>query len=350
MTPSATTARGGRKAAWTRDKCISALRRYAALYGDGFTAAAFSPATAKWRDDALSIERYYAGDPDGGSWPSLNALKAQFGGSFNDARVAAGLTPNKPGSKKRAAGAHAPVRNVSHVGATRTVFIERQADAEVLGRVERARDRALARAERAEALAAIPKTITKTVKVRDDAALRAARARAKGLAVDVKRLTLLAERAVVREAELAREVARRAAGIGTGINDGHSAAPRVVEVEVERVVTKTVERITERPHPGEAKIAAAREQARAADRRVAAAEKDARAAEASYAELAVAVKGSARKLAPGEVAELRAKGPSGPAVLGAALKELAAARSGRGNLKTALTEVASAALTWRDRA
>jgi hypothetical protein len=61
--------------------------------------------------------------------------------------------------------------------------------------------------------------------------------------------------------------------------------------------------------------------------------------------------GQARRLSQAELHALRAGGPSGPAVLAAALKGLARARAG-GNgpaLDAALTELASAAIRWRDR-
>jgi hypothetical protein len=47
--------------------------------------------------------------------------------------------------------------------------------------------------------------------------------------------------------------------------------------------------------------------------------------------------------------ELRVNGPAGPKVMGDALSLLARARAGRGRLDEALTEIASAALTWKDR-
>lgn len=89
MTSPALKARGGRQGTWTRETIIKALRRYAALYGDDFTAAAFSPSTAKWRDNGEEIiDRYYEGDPEtGAAWPSLNAIKTHApGASFNAAR------------------------------------------------------------------------------------------------------------------------------------------------------------------------------------------------------------------------------------------------------------------------
>ncbi|HWI73959.1 MAG TPA: hypothetical protein VNT55_18505 [Baekduia sp.] len=69
------------------------------------------------------------------------------------------------------------------------------------------------------------------------------------------------------------------------------------------------------------------------------------------------MRGEARSLTTAELAELRADGPSGPAVLAASLKALARARdrSRVGNdtsptaLQAALLQVAAAAVSWRDR-
>ena len=57
------------------------------------------------------------------------------------------------------------------------------------------------------------------------------------------------------------------------------------------------------------------------------------------------------RLTPGELPALRSDGPSGPAVLAAALRRLAKARAAgdRGGLREALGEVAAAAVRWRDR-
>jgi 5-methylcytosine-specific restriction endonuclease McrA len=183
VTPSATV-RGGRQETWTRDRLIDALRRYAELYGPAFTASAFSPSTAKWRDDDdETVERYYRGDPvTGEPWPSLNAIKSKFGGSFNEARVAAGLPANRPGPsrRKRPDGAHRPVRDVSHANATRTVFVEKKGvDDERVAALERRLELAQQRARRLEealersraARRARPKA--KTVRVGDASAARA---------------------------------------------------------------------------------------------------------------------------------------------------------------------------------
>jgi len=82
-----------------------------------------------------------------------------------------------------------------------------------------------------------------------------------------------------------------------------------------------------------------------------AAEERAGAAERRSRELGALVCGEQRQLTAGELAALRTSGPSGPAVLAAALKQLAKARASgdRTGLAAALGELASAAIRWRDR-
>lgn len=67
--------------------------------------------------------------------------------------------------------------------------------------------------------------------------------------------------------------------------------------------------------------------------------------------LVAAVTGEPRRLTAAELAELRADGPTGPAVMAAALRALAKARAGgsRTELRAALTGVAQAAITWQER-
>jgi hypothetical protein len=81
------------------------------------------------------------------------------------------------------------------------------------------------------------------------------------------------------------------------------------------------------------------------------AEERAAQAERRVRELALVLCGEPRLLSPAELAALRDGGASGPAVLAAALKRLARARSGAdpGGLDGALADVASAAIRWRDR-
>jgi hypothetical protein len=86
-----------------------------------------------------------------------------------------------------------------------------------------------------------------------------------------------------------------------------------------------------------------------AERRAVAAEKRAGNAEIRMRELGSMVTGEIRQLTAAEITELRDKGPAGPGIFATALKNLARARSGRGSMHAALTEIARAALNWRDR-
>lgn len=129
---------------WTRERVIQALQDYAEVYGPYFTAAAFSPSTAKWRDELELVDRYRKGNPLHGNkpWPSLNAIKDKFDGSFNTARVAAGLEPNRPGPsrfhQKRPAGKHAPNRVIRD----RVIVLPPKKSLDALKRADRAEARA----------------------------------------------------------------------------------------------------------------------------------------------------------------------------------------------------------------
>jgi hypothetical protein len=98
-------------------------------------------------------------------------------------------------------------------------------------------------------------------------------------------------------------------------------------------------------------VRAADDQVEAAVRDVAEARRAAAAAERRVHELAAPATNGRRQLTAGELATLRSDGPSGPAVLAAALRRLAKARAAgdRGGLRAALGEVATAAVRWRDR-
>lgn len=387
MTPSAT-ARGGRQATHSRASIIEALQRYAHLYGDDFTAAAFSPSTAKWADRPELIDIYYAGDPDGvGPWPSLNAIKSHFNGSFNEARVAAGLEPNRPGpaKRRRKTGLHRPIRNVSHVNATRTIFVDR-VDKDTVGRLTRELMKVEAKLERAQeelrkrktkrVVTTKTKVKTKTVRVTDDAAVARARARAEArvaraeqrvvearAAVDASSKALteartaatrLASRLERSEATVSglREERRGLKATAERAEDRAAAAASMLaarEEEIERLRADT--RVVMKDAPEQEILDAARreaDEARSAERD---AELRAATAEREYMALAAAVSGEPRKLTKAEMAELQADGPAGPAVLADALKDLGLAR--RGNNPTrlfgALTKIASAAVTWRER-
>jgi hypothetical protein len=243
MTPSAQTAGGRRVTRWTRELIIEKILEWEARYGEPPCSADWNPSLARWRAQDWRAERYRDG-----VWPSTNAAKRPFDGSFDAAVRAAGLEPHRPGPRRRAAGAPRPaVRDVAERGETD---------------------------------------------------LRAA---------------------LDRIAELERAL----------------AADRVDAVVAD----------------ADARVRAADDQAEAAVRDAAEARTQAAAAERRARELSALVANGQRRLTGGELAELRDGGPSGPAVLARALRRLARARAAgdRGGLASALAEVASAAVRWRDR-
>jgi hypothetical protein len=222
MTPSAQTAGGRRVTRWTRELIIEKILEWDARYGEPPSSADWNPSLARWRAQEWRAERYREG-----VWPSTNAAKRPFGGSFDAAVRAAGLEPHRPGPRRRAPVAPEP-----------PVDQREPLDCDV--------------AERASRLAG--------------------------------------------EAEF-----------------------RVAELERALIVAE------------------ARAETAAAERRA--------------RELSALVATGQRRLTGGELSELRDGGPSGPAVLASALRRLAKARAtgDRGGLASALAEVASAAVRWRDR-
>src|SRR3954469_1257305 len=102
MAPSAQTAGGRRIRRWTRDTIIEKIRDWETRYGEPPCSADWNPSLARWRAQEWRVERYYDGQ-----WPSTNAVKRAFGGSFDAAVRAAGLEPARPGPR-RAAGAARP--------------------------------------------------------------------------------------------------------------------------------------------------------------------------------------------------------------------------------------------------
>ena len=131
MTPSAKTAGGRRVRRWTRELIIEKILEWDARYGEPPCSADWNPSLARWRAQEWRAERYREG-----VWPSTNAAKRPFDGSFDAAVRAAGLEPHRPGPRRGA-------------GEARPVLEQRAAPA----RPRRAGDR-LDRARRAEARAA----------------------------------------------------------------------------------------------------------------------------------------------------------------------------------------------------
>jgi len=116
-----------------------------------------------------------------------------------------------------------------------------------------------------------------------------------------------------------------------------AVAPEVVTVHEEAPEAAEV-------HAAQADAARARRTVHDAELRAARAERELR-------ETVAAVRGEARRLTPAELADLRADGPSGPAVMAQALKALSAARATANPARTqaALRRVAQAAVTWQER-
>ena len=116
---------------------------------------------------------------------------------------------------------------------------------------------------------------------------------------------------------------------------------REVRVPVEKIVERIIE--VESVTPAEAEVREARARAEAAEAR-------AERAIAAYEELSVSVSGR-RDLSLTEARELSRNGPAGPAILAGALKALAVARKTgtTAEVRKALRDVASAAVSWSDR-
>src|SRR4051812_43599017 len=97
MPPSAQTAGGRRVARWTREAIIAKILEWNERHGEPPCSADWNPSLARWRAQEWRAERYRDG-----VWPSTNAAKRPFGGSFDEAVRAAGLTPHRPGPRRAA--------------------------------------------------------------------------------------------------------------------------------------------------------------------------------------------------------------------------------------------------------
>src|SRR5215470_18071689 len=95
MDPSAKNAGGRRVTRWTRELIIEKIREWDVRYGEPPCSADWNPSLARWRAQEWRAERYREG-----VWPSTNAAKRPFGGSFDAAVRAAGLEPHRPGPKR----------------------------------------------------------------------------------------------------------------------------------------------------------------------------------------------------------------------------------------------------------
>src|ERR1700743_21249 len=165
MTPSANTAGGRRVTRWTRETIIPKILEWNELYGEPPCSADWNPSLARWRAQEWRAERYYAGN-----WPSTNAAKRPFDGSFDAAVRAAGLEPHRSGPRRRAAGVARPDVEQRAPQARRSVD---EAQPEASERVREAERRAAA-LERA--LAAAERRADRAEDQLDDARVRARRA------------------------------------------------------------------------------------------------------------------------------------------------------------------------------
>ena len=103
MPPSANTAGGRRVTRWTRESIIEKILEWNVRFGEPPCSADWNPSLARWRAQEWRVERYREG-----IWPSTNAAKRPFDGSFDAAVRAAGLEPHRSGPRRRPAGAARP--------------------------------------------------------------------------------------------------------------------------------------------------------------------------------------------------------------------------------------------------
>jgi hypothetical protein len=349
MTPSAKSAGGRRVTRWTRELIIQKIREWNDRYGEPPCSADWNPSLARWRAQEWRAERYREG-----IWPSTNAAKRPFDGSFDAAVRAAGLEPHKPGPRRRLPGEARP--EVEQRGPA----VPRELADELLAAEERARlaeahaaalERRLAAAERrAERAEEKVGDARRRARRASEQAGRARRARervrstaAESRAVALERVEYVAaeSEARVRAAEDQAEAAAHDAYEAR--RAGRAAETRAADAEARAAAAERLA-VAARTELASSGTDAAWAAAQAAEARAAEAERQAR-------ELAVLVCGEQRRLSPAELATLRDGGPSGPAVLASALKHLGKARAAndRTGLAAALGELASAAVRWRDR-
>lgn len=392
MTLSATSS-GERQVTWTRESIIAAIKRWVSLYGEPPRAADWNPSSAKWSAQTWRIERYRAGDPETGKpWPSLNAAKAPFGGSLNEAIKAAGFSPARPGPPKRKAVEHLDDRLPMHPQ-VRVALDAAQARVRELEETVATRDRQLARARAARPVKTktvpvvkertkvetrtVTKTKTKTVRVVDKAAVQRAKERAEKAAARVLEklearlakaesdLSAARERATEARASATRaasKLERAEATISTLREDKRGLARELrdaqAETDAERAdaeaareeaaALRRAQRVVVKDAPEQAVIDAAEARATLAERRAHEAEVRASKAERDYLDIAAATRGERRKLTRAETDELRKSGPAGPAIVKEAITALARAQNPTAK-KKALTDLASAAVSWRER-
>jgi chromosome segregation ATPase len=368
--------RRGKTPQWTPESVITEIQHFVEAHGEVPRLADLNPGQAKITGQVWRIERYRAGCPVCGSaYPSANAARRCFDGSLERAIRAAGFEPAKRGPRRRTEvdlSERATARLEHDARVAVDAALARAAEAQT--RAERLQvqlDRARARAE------ATPKVKTKIVRERVADAAALARVQRGRETAEARAATLKSELAEARmDAAEARRTAVKLAsrleraeatisdaraqkrGVGAELAEAQAAAERAEAraaaaeaqlAEAQRTAVR-VERVVERP-PEQEIVDEALARARTAEEAARRAESRAVKAEREYAEVAVAATGAPRKLTPSELDALRAEGPAGPALLADALKALGVARraDNRMKLEEALGQVASAAVTWRDR-
>src|SRR5262245_40607409 len=165
MPPSANTAGGRRVTRWTRESIITKILEWNERYGEPPCSADWNPSLARWRAQDWRAERYREGN-----WPSTNAAKRPFDGSFDAAVRAAGLEPHRSGPRRRPAGVARP--DVEQ----RAPLPPRSVDEALLEADERERalERRVAALERA--VVAAERRAERAEDLLDDARVRARRA------------------------------------------------------------------------------------------------------------------------------------------------------------------------------
>jgi hypothetical protein len=328
---------------WTRESIIEKILEWNDRFGEPPCSADWNPSLARWRAQEWRVERYRDGN-----WPSTNAAKRPFDGSFDAAVRAAGLEPHRSGPRRRAAGVARPAMEQRAPQAPRSV------DEALLDAADRVRAMERRVAELEREVAAAERRADRAEDLLGDARTRARRAgererRARGARDRVQ----VVEREAGEQVEMLTADANarvRAAydQAQAAVADTHEArrAARAAEVRAADAEARAqaAERLLVAASEDSAAVGAAMAAARAAESRAAEAERRAR-------ELATLVCGEPRQLTRGELARLRDAGPTGPAVMANALRTLHKARAAgdRRGLTDALGDVASAAVGWRDR-
>ena len=319
MPPSANTAGGRRVTRWTRESIIERILEWNDRFGEPPCSADWNPSLARWRAQEWRVERYRDG-----SWPSTNAAKRPFDGSFDAAVRAAGLEPHRSGPRRRPAGVARPAVQQREPQAPRSV------DEALLDAAQRVRamERRVAELEREVAVA--------------ERRARGARERVQVVEREaVEQVDMLTADANARVRAAYDQAQAAVADTHEARRAARAAEARAADAEAR---AKAAERLVEAASADSAAVGSAMAAARAAENRAAEAERRAR-------ELATLVCGEPRQLTRGELARLRDAGPTGPAVMANALRTLHKARAAgdRRGLTDALGDVASAAVGWRDR-